>query len=475
MIVRNTFSIAVFSFLYFVFQPAYGDDIIGFQARDDAGASVRMVPAAGGSDTPVYQDRFPDEVSSPPYLSYRGSWDPQWLPDGKRVVIKLNIMDSSGARTKGRVLFLASAPIPRRANRLQRVTPDDWEAARQYAVSPDGKHVAFFGVHGESTIEPGVRCLDRTFPPPPDCSKDLSIQPIDPIGTPRVIWVSGDRGFRTSRPAWSRDSSMIAFTRQSVPEDSLIHDLYVVPATGGEAMLIAEGVTGREPIISWSLDGTALAYATSSTAMPGIVDIVLIDLQTLAITNLTQSRWQWAFNPVFSPDGLKIGFFSAEVDESFNRQSSGTKVVVYDTVGGTFQVLASDAVVQDWMTPSWSSDSQSLAYAYGGDKLGIAVAGMTGSPRYLTLPKYDHIAASFRPTIAMPGNATMTFNAAEHDLLSDTLSVDVSSTRLGNLFLLGPEVRRVRLRAGEANVTGLARPVSATVCSQRTGFCASHN
>ena len=79
----------------------HADDIIGFQAEnEDYFASVLMVPANDGSETPVYQDRMPDEVSSPPYLQYRGAWDPQWMPDGKHVVIKLDIMDATGADTQ---------------------------------------------------------------------------------------------------------------------------------------------------------------------------------------------------------------------------------------------------------------------------------------------------------------------------------------------------------------------------------------
>ena len=75
----------------------------------------------------------------------------------------------------------------------------------------------------------------------------------------------------------------------------------------------------------------------------------------------------------------------------------------------------------------------------------------------------------------MPEQATLEFNEVLYDLLTDTLTIDVLNSRLGNLFLLGPEIKRVKVKAGQASVSGLDRPVSATVCSQKTGYCASHN
>ena len=112
---KKTLAVTAVAFFCLNASQAWGDDMIGFLGDSAfSGAAVLMVPAMGGSDTPVYQDRWPAEDFTPPIMRHRGSWDPQWLPDGKHVVIKLNLYDADGGFIRGRVLYLASAPIPRR-------------------------------------------------------------------------------------------------------------------------------------------------------------------------------------------------------------------------------------------------------------------------------------------------------------------------------------------------------------------------
>lgn len=114
--------------------------------------------------------------------------------------------------------------------------------------------------------------------------------------------------------AWSPDSRLLA---------------YVVFAGGRNEIVIADADRGREvrrirtsrelgeitgPV--WSPDGTTLAFSGQAD---GTTDLYLLDLETEAVTKLTDDRHA-VLHPTFSPDGRRIAFTSDRGPETdFSR------------------------------------------------------------------------------------------------------------------------------------------------------------
>jgi len=146
-----------------------------------------------------------------------------------------------------------------------------------------------------------------------------------------VTRVTNDKSIDTS-PAWSPDGSQIAFVsdRNGGPQ------IFVVSANGGAARQISfNGSYNTTPTWSPAKGKHIIAYTTRDG---GTYDIVTLDLDTKAMTRITQNEGQNE-EPAFSPNGRAI---------AFARAGQGVFIAPSSGVGKAVKVWSGSATGVDW-------------------------------------------------------------------------------------------------------------------------------
>lgn len=191
-----------------------------------------------------------------------------------------------------------------------------------------------------------------------------------------------------THPAWSPDSSRIAFCRLMRGRAPFRRfAILTVSANGGEESKIWEGAEG----VSWSPDGTALVVSGLPPESGGIFRVAL---KTGLRTRLTRSPIYLDELPVFSPDGRWVAF-----TRSFSPRARELFVVAAN--GGPERQLTFDR--HPTYGATWAADSREIIFSSnrsrGGETLWrIPVGG--GTPRRLSAT----LSGAFYPAISKAGN-----------------------------------------------------------------------
>lgn len=164
-------------------------------------------------------------------------------------------------------------------------------------------------------------------------------------------------------PAWSPDGQQILFTRSAeglANAENLRPALYVAPATGGTARLLARDARDGE----WSPDGTRIAFTGVDTgrACDGDCefagDLYVMNADGTGRTQLTKSRADDA-NPSWSGDGGWIAFHSDR--NSLQAEDEDSPAELYS--------IRPDGSCLTWLT-NGTAHSHSPAFELGADLSG---------------------------------------------------------------------------------------------------------
>ena len=131
--------------------------------------------------------------------------------------------------------------------------------------------------------------------------------------------------------AWSPDGKRIAFLDGSALNNSssgAVGDVYVVDADGRNLHHVVRAFTGLGREVTWSPDGTRLAYQDAEQR----VAIISADGGTPKVVSREGET------PAWSPDGKRLAFLRVKACGSYGA-CARARIVVVDLVSGTDHVV----------------------------------------------------------------------------------------------------------------------------------------
>lgn len=219
--------------------------------------------------------------------------------------------------------------------------------------------------------------------------EDGTTGPEDPEGPPYVYVASAFGSTvtplaRGGWPAWSPDGRRIAFHRDG--------GIYVVDAGGSDEVRL---VDGESP--AWSPDGTRIAFSHREHG------IGLVDADGSGLTGLGGGAcvgWsRGPFAPSWAPDGRSIAFESLGDGTGFEPST----ICVMNVDGSELRPLLFLSVGGQQGNPIWSPDGTKLAF--WSSRHGVATAAATGGSEIAVEPMLSAVASRTRVAWSPDGSA----------------------------------------------------------------------
>ncbi|MBR0870827.1 PD40 domain-containing protein [Bradyrhizobium tropiciagri] len=325
------------------------------------------------------------------------SFTPVFSPDGTKVAFESTADNLVSGDTNGQadvfVKDLTTGAVTRVSSNTSGVQGDDW--SYQPVFSPDGTKVAFTSVSDNLVPGDTNQAYDIFV-------KDLTTGAITRVSTSATG--AQANGFQTTNPAFSPDGSKVAFYSDAdnlVPDDTDdTRDIFVKDLTTGAITLVAASPyyvphsggdqNGSTYAPSFSPDGTKIVFG-STTGGGAINNIYIKDLAT-GITTLVSDSASGvhgnggSYDPVFSPDGTKVAFYTFADDLVPGSSNGGSgNIVIKDLTTGVITLVSADA----GGTPQDNGEAQQPAFSPDGTKLAFysfaenLVPGVGGFEVYL--------------------------------------------------------------------------------------------
>jgi Tol biopolymer transport system component len=238
---------------------------------------------------------------------------PSWSPDGKRIAFSSDRDGSLEVFT-----INADGSEETRLTRSQggNIAPS-W--------SPDGKQIAFSSGRDSS----GFNTIQEIY-----------VMSADGTGQRRLTFMGGD----CISPCWSPDGSRLIFDFQK----SSMAAIYIMPASGGEPVVLLAGPYEENFAAGFSPDGTKiLFYSTRAVAGSMVLGIFVMYADGSHQTLLSDSLGD--VSPSWSPDGKHIVFVS---DRETTKDKISRQIYIMNADGSGQTRITNTAATNE--APAWT-------------------------------------------------------------------------------------------------------------------------
>ena len=276
---------------------------------DKGNTELYTMPATGGEPTRITETE-------------ESEMQPVWRPDGKKIAFLR-------ADDKGMQIWEAD-PDGSNAKAISNVDGD----INGFGYSPDLKHICYFkNVQMEPTIE-------ERYPDLPEANAMIYD---DLMYRHWNYWADGSYShlFVADYPSLDNEVDLLEGQKFHCPN----------PPFGGmeEVAWLPDGY--KLVYCCKKLTGKAFAESTNT-------DIYLYDLKTKITQNLTEGNMGYDMDPVISPDGKKMVWWSMATD---GFESDKHRLMIYDFEAGAAEDYTAD-FDQDATGFAWSEDSRTVFF-----------------------------------------------------------------------------------------------------------------
>jgi Tol biopolymer transport system component/DNA-binding winged helix-turn-helix (wHTH) protein len=215
------------------------------------------------------------------------------------------------------------------------------------------------------------------------------------VGAAKSIQLTNDPG--DCCPAWSPDGRQIAFVRYSGDFFSIV----AIPALGGTERRLYRGPDHLGGGLSWSADGSLIAFTESHESDPTRAWISGLSLSDSSIREISSPPPGWIDrSPSYSPDGKRLAFIRSAVAGVSND------LYVMPAKGGRVKRLTFDHRPMSGSL-AWTSDSREIVFASArGAEMGLwVVAADGGTPEPVAGP----VGEAAWPTIPSRSDSTLVY------------------------------------------------------------------
>lgn len=354
---------------------SYADDLVPGDTNGQAdtfvkdlttGAITLVSTSASGvqGDSTSYQPAFSPDGTKLAFTSVSDNLVPGDTNDAYDIFVK--------DLTTGAITRVSTSASGAQADGYQTTNP---------VFSPDGTKVAFYSD------------ADNLVPGDTDNTRDIFVKDLT-TGAITLVAASpfygqhsgGEQNGSTYAPSFSPDGTKIVFG--STTGGGAINNIYIKDLATGATTLVSDSVSGvhgnggsYDPV--FSPDGTKVAFYTFAdnlvpgSANAGIGNIVIKDLTT-GVVSLVSANTSGApqnegeaQQPVFSPDGTKVAFYSFA--DNLVPGVNGYEVFVKDLTTGAVTVASTNSsgtrADGDSEAPVFSPDGTKLAFQSSANNL----------------------------------------------------------------------------------------------------------